>query len=572
MFASATDNYFTLPCHDVVAGRGDTGNMRVRASAGGLSVHAVAGSNVVLLGLDLPKARTKGLLGFAIERFDPAENERYWLRGFKVFEQTAHGLPPGSSVSLLEHPLQSFLWADYTAKPGRAYEYRIVALHGKPKNLQVRREVTVAVTTERVDQGTHAVYFNRGVAGSQAYVSQFGNRAPRDGDRSDPAYDWLSRGLEEALLAFIGSATGPQFAIRASVYEFNYPMALDAFRAAADRGVDVKIVYDRRGPASNDPDRPKVWQVTEPAVTRAGLDPFMIARRTNSAISHNKFVVLLRDGTPQAVWTGSTNLTWGGLFGQSNVGHLIRDETVAAAFHDYWNRLSADPDYDLIRPANLVASPDPASPPPAGTTAVFSPRTGLQLIDWYAAQAGRARRSFFMTAAFGVHEKIAAAIAPESDVMRYLVLEREQAEGVRFDADRDVKIAVGSFLRTSILDRWTRERLTGLNRNVLYSHTKFMLVDPLTEDPLVISGSGNFSDPSVGRNDENMLLVRGDTRLADIYLGEFMRVFNHFYFRYLQQKLRTEPADIAFLKPDDRWVGRYYNRATPSYRQRRLFR
>jgi phosphatidylserine/phosphatidylglycerophosphate/cardiolipin synthase-like enzyme len=123
-----------------------------------------------------------------------------------------------------------------------------------------------------------------------------------------------------------------------------------------------------------------------------------------------------------------------------------------------------------------------------------------------------------------------------------------------------------------VLDRWTRERLTGLNHNVLYSHTKFMLVDPLGYDPLVISGSGNFSDASVGNNDENMLLIRGDTRIADIYLGEFMRVFNHFYFRYLQQKLHTDEARTAYLAPDDSWIARYYNRATPSYKQRLLFR
>jgi hypothetical protein len=44
-------------------------------------------------------------------------------------------------------------------------------------------------------------------AGSQAYERKFPNHTPRDGDRSDPAYDWLSRGLEEALLA-LGLAHG----------------------------------------------------------------------------------------------------------------------------------------------------------------------------------------------------------------------------------------------------------------------------------------------------------------------------------------------------------------------------
>src|SRR5262249_38748207 len=151
------------------------------------------------------------------------------------------------------------------------------------------------------------------------------------------------------------------------------------------------------------------------------------------------------------------------IFGQSNVGHLIRDASAVTAFLDYWQRLADDPKYDVLRPANTTAGPNPPSPPPAGTSTLFSPRTDLGLIDWYAAQAARAQRSFFMTAAFGVHDKIASAIAPESDVLRYLVLEKPQSSGVQFDQDRDVKVAVGSFLRSGILDRWTQEQLTGLN-------------------------------------------------------------------------------------------------------------
>jgi phosphatidylserine/phosphatidylglycerophosphate/cardiolipin synthase-like enzyme len=142
----------------------------------------------------------------------------------------------------------------------------------------------------------------------------------------------------------------------------------------------------------------------------------------------------------------------------------------------------------------------------------------------------------------------------------------------RFDIDHDVKIAVGSLLREGILDRWTAEHLTGLNSHVRFTHTKFMLVDPLGDHPLVISGSGNFSDASVHENDENMLVIQDDPRVADIYLGEFMRIFNHFYFRYLTQKLATPGDRTVYLSPNDRWTARYFDRTTPSYRQRLLFR
>lgn len=48
----------------------------------------------------------------------------------------------------------------------------------------------------------------------------------------------LSSGPEEALLPFINQADGPRFKIQASV--------LEAFAAALERGVDVKIVRHYR--------------------------------------------------------------------------------------------------------------------------------------------------------------------------------------------------------------------------------------------------------------------------------------------------------------------------------------
>ena len=62
-------------------------------------------------------------------------------------------------------------------------------------------------------------------------------------------------------------------------------------------------------------------------------------------------------------------------------------------------------------------------------------------------------------------------------------------------------------------------------------HTKYLLIDPLSKDPLICTGSANFSENSLTNNDENMILIRGSTRVADIYMTEFDRLFRHFYFR-----------------------------------------
>jgi hypothetical protein len=92
--------------------------MRVTETNDGLKVHAVAGTYVVLLGFDLPEADCRGLLGFSIHRVDHTQNEANFLEGMKAFAETDPGFPPGSQYSTKDHPIQSFQWADYTAKPG----------------------------------------------------------------------------------------------------------------------------------------------------------------------------------------------------------------------------------------------------------------------------------------------------------------------------------------------------------------------------------------------------------------------------------------------------------------------
>jgi hypothetical protein len=65
--------------------------MRIKNTSDHLTVQAIGGSHVVLLGWDFPRTDCDGLLGFAIHRTDPTEEEAGWLRGLKTFEETDPG-------------------------------------------------------------------------------------------------------------------------------------------------------------------------------------------------------------------------------------------------------------------------------------------------------------------------------------------------------------------------------------------------------------------------------------------------------------------------------------------------
>jgi phosphatidylserine/phosphatidylglycerophosphate/cardiolipin synthase-like enzyme len=80
-----------------------------------------------------------------------------------------------------------------------------------------------------------------------------------------------------------------------------------------------------------------------------------------------------------------------------------------------------------------------------------------------------------------------------------------------------------------------------------------------------VTGSANFSKASTNDNDENMLVIRGDRRVADIYFTEFNRLFNHYYMRSVQEKTRqlgvnekkTLDQQTLFLLENDTRVAKY---------------
>ncbi|MEM7174032.1 MAG: phospholipase D-like domain-containing protein [Bacteroidota bacterium] len=542
--------------------------MRKKVTTPQLSLQIIAGSHTVLLSMNMEKHFTKNLLGFAIQRKDHSTGHLVWLKTPETFEpckdySTAGLTKPPAYIN----PIQAFLWGDYTVLPCHTYTYTVMALYGKPLDLHVEAQVYDTITTEDPFSQKHGIFFNRGVAGSQAYARKFNNLPPQKvADRA--AYKWLSRGLEEAILHFISQAQDSSYSLHVAAYEFCYPPVVQAFAQAKQRGVNVKIIYDKRR-------EPSIYQETEKIAAQYGLTENIIPRQQNpSYISHNKFILLLQDQNPLAVWTGSTNFTEGGIFGQSNVGHTIREKKIAHAYLHYWQRLAQDPTAQTLRHENqkaldlenLLDEQEPTTQP------IFSPLPSDKMLHWYVAQAAKAKQAIFFTAAFGVNKVFADLFSQPSDVLRYILLEKKGNTYDSFSHVANNRIALGSSLREGTQE-WLAENITGLNNHVEYIHTKYMIIDPLGENPMVINGSANFSYASVHNNDENMLVIYRNTRVADLFLTEFMSLFKHFYARSKMLNILSSQQIMQpnYLKSDDNWTLPYYNPENFYYKERNLF-
>jgi phosphatidylserine/phosphatidylglycerophosphate/cardiolipin synthase-like enzyme len=539
---------------------------RVKSANGKLQVNVIAGTYVVLLGMRLTKAARRGIMGFAIHRTDHSrQDEGKWLEGMKVFK--ASRVDMGSKVSTRDYPVQGFVWQDFTASPGKEYTYRVVALTGQPGALKEHPQLQTScrLKTEVELAAKHSVWFNRGIAGSQAYAREFGTATPES--VGDKAKRWLSRGLEEALLAFIAQAKDKTFGLRGALYEFKHEPVIDALAQAQKRCKDVKLVIDLRESATG----PRKSNLE--AIKKAGLSKQVISRTASpSSIAHNKFLILLKGNKPVAVWTGSTNITPSGIFGQSNVGHWVQDAKVAQTYLDYWHLLAADEANAALRPQVEEISPAPPLAQQQGTQCVFSPRSGTDVLLGYRDLALAAQEAVFFTSAFGIGAEMGGAFDVEREIPSYILMEStgnaasSKARTAQLQQIRSNQIAIGGGLPSDLSNgymRWLQElEKTGFTRNVHYVHDKFMLIDPLSSDPIVVTGSANFSENSTTGNDENMLVIRGDTRVADIYLGEFVRLWKHYYFRDVMRRLGSKGAKKSWLVEDDSWSDAFYDPAS----------
>jgi phosphatidylserine/phosphatidylglycerophosphate/cardiolipin synthase-like enzyme len=573
--------------------------MRAFAGDDHFRVKAIAGTHVVLMALDMDAATRAGLRGFAIKRGQGGEGGQppIWLRGIKYFKDLIAQPNPEDDYSSREQPFQSFLWSDYRASPGTEYDFTIVALYGDIHALEERHTLTFKIRTEpEYDDKGQGVWFNRGAIASHAFEKGFHNQTltdtmtnnvSDDGKLLDPETQWLSRGLAEACLKYINDTQRGE-GLRVSAYEFTYLPVLKALKRAHDRGVDVEIVY-------HDTKKPK--DENRAAIAQAGLPDAIVHPRTRTAIPHNKFIVKLAAGKPQRVWTGSTNFTDSGFYGQTNVGHVTADPGTVGTYLQYWEELKDDPVHSAALANATRLTPNPPNViAKSSVVPFFSPRVADNMLDWYGQRIDDTGSLAMMTIPFNVADKILAALARKSDAMRLVILEDPPSPAVTAAENNNrgklafsngavlgksfIKYSAGGAKVTPIpnsdLDKWFVDEELDRPTNqghVFFVHAKVLIVDPLSDDPLVCSGSANFSANSLTANDENMLLIRGDTRVADIYMTELDRIFRHFWARDIINRSAAEGdrRDWLLLDTTDGWIGANFTPGDYKNNRRLLF-
>jgi phosphatidylserine/phosphatidylglycerophosphate/cardiolipin synthase-like enzyme len=519
-------------------------------------VKAYAGTNGVLLAMDLAEPRRKGLLGFAIEK---QQGPKPWLFLFNslTFPDKVHTFPQFHATPSDIAPLQKFRWADYAVNPGMTIHYRIHLAYGSVDAPQLGEFLEVTVTSDNGQPNNQSVIFNRAVAASQAFQRKFpeldalisANKNLPIEAWPDAPRQWLENGLLGRLLGFIERAVDGQWALDIAIYEYELQAIVDAVNAAFERGVNVRVLYHAQ-PGDEDTTLNEASLEKIPAENKRG--------RVTHNIFHNKYMVLSRLDTagqrqPEAVLCGSTNFTPNGVYRQANVVHVLDDTRVSTSYLHTFEQVWANPaDVGATRNWLTQNNPmDPLQPLFAG----FSPRSGKGDLDEFVEIINAAKKDMLFVTAFALPDDILNGLLgqPHDDILRY-GLQNTASRITGFHADRTAEFAATALLNTG-LEGWLKENMKGQKGNLLV-HTKAVVTDFTSDAPTIISGSHNLSAAASNGNDENYLIIRGDTDLADRYGLELLRFYEHYRFRYFARKLALK--QVQPLAADDSWTDDYY--------------
>jgi len=545
-----------------------------------------------------------GCMGFAVYRID-AEGKETALPAVAVFP----GFKRVAGDTCEKFPIQKFYWKDVYARlvaektGARAFRYKIVPLSGEPGSLApmhipqvISNEVEISA---RVSDTMHA-YFNRGLISTQSISRALQGKPSKKGllehivNPTDTLRASLSGDMVEALTDFVARAkSGGK--LYAALYELHDQELVPLLEKA---GKKLSIVL------SNAMEQ-EVRPVGEP---KAEVDGNQDARDRltktasamfsrmlpNNQIGHNKFVVYVdKTGHPRAVLFGSTNWTPTGLCAQTNNTVVLDNAKVAQRYLDYWRQLTADTQQAKTDPKALQGaalrtwdggSKEISLGADGKLTSWFSPNTPKlrssstknekrppDMADVVKAIEGAKRAVLFLVFYPGspnVAQWAADAQRANKDLfVRGCVTNPSASESFYYELHgitppKDGKgkqdsrvIAADALDEKSAPAGWTKEIL---NAGFAIIHDKVVVIDPFSDDCVVITGSHNLGHKASFNNDENLVIIRGNRKLAAAYASHVLDVYDHFAWRVAQQDPRQKGDGFLKVKPDD-WQGKYFN-------------
>lgn len=557
--------------------------------------------------------KPEGCMGFELSRIDEKGTETV-LPSHAVFP--GQTIKEGQTTA--QYPVQKFYWKDVYARAvadrtgSNTFRYKVTPLEGKPGSLTPMKSLPILTTnavtlTGKCSDSVTAI-FNRGLISTQhvsnalkgkpsksSLLKQISN--PDNPLRKDLAGDMVATLTDFAARGKKGGS------IYAALYELTDSELIDALIGVGKKLNIVLANIVSRPPkggaeevaGENDNAKEKLRQAST----------LLYRSAPSQHIVHNKFLVYVdARGKPQAVLTGSCNWTGTGLCAQTNNAILIDDPGVAARYMAYWKELKADElahekggafQGTPLRTFNGTAGElklDKGTPEASAVTSYFSACTPKQ--------RGKSRGNAKTPEAMPVDMKdLRARVLAAKDAVLFLAFipgspsivdfaaEAQQANKELFvrgcvtspDAagefsyrlkgtsppkkqrgakstppPQDARVISATALDKKIPAGWKSELLKA---GFAVTHDKIVVIDPFAQNCVVVTGSHNLGYQASYNNDENLLMIQGNKKLATAYATHVLDVYDHFSWRWLVEHGGVSDAHLK-TKPDD-WLSWYFD-------------
>ncbi len=533
-------------------------------------IKAFANADDVLIAWE-PDSWPAALVGFQLERKDQKSGAVTVINN-RIPPKPGQGAVAPGGISSALSPIRRCIWTDHGVTATDQLCYRVTAMNDDGKGGFVADSDSVSQWTEPTlvsgDMGGGLeAYFNRGTLMSQVVsrfvkgdVSENSLRAfvKQLADPGFAARRYLSGDARHQLLDFLADADRRGSSIHAAIYEINDKELVQGLVPFGDRG----HVLIGNGSATQD------WVAT--TLVDAGLDVKhrdLSHHGRSSPSVHNKFVVeVSADGQPQRVATGSTNWTVTGLCTQLNNVLILQRPVIAERFLAQWNALVAAGD-DMtaaLKQGNSQPTED------EDISLYFAATTDGPEMDAVKALIDGAQQGVLTLMFMPGNSPLLEAVLDQARNAQLYVrgivssvhatggsIVRVGSEVIKSGEDpatfhRDVLVPGGVPQKNR--PSWAEAEFpvqefmgAGL---IAIVHSKVIVIDPFSPNCVVVTGSHNFSVSASQKNDENLVIIRGNQKLAQAYAVHINGVYDSYSWRAFLEA-GGKPDDI--YKPITDW-------------------
>ncbi len=334
-------------------------------------------------------------------------------------------------------------------------------------------------STASNSSGDIRIYFNNGVDADFSNGSHPTNTSPA--------------ALEAAIINRINAATT---SIDCAIYNINRTSIVEALTNAHNNGVVVRYIAD---------DETANLALGNPT------PPFSILEGNTEGLMHNKFFVIDANSQNQSwVIMGSTNMTDNNLGQDFNNMLFIQDEALAKAytleFNEMWGTDGPSPGIFNVKFGEDKSDNTPHLFNIGGriVESYFSPSDNTALTLTHTVETADDDLQFALLTF--TYNELGTAILNEHNSGTSVrgIIDNINDQGSEF-----------SFLESNGVN-------VSPDNNSLQTHHKYCIIDATNpaSDPVVITGSHNWSTSAEVRNDENTLIIH-DENVANIFLQEF---------------------------------------------------